>query len=126
MEAGGPVFYHKTRVEDGIVIWELNGALRQDKVEDLKKTLGHVLHEGCKRIIFDFEGLNALDSQGIGFFISTLRELRARKGRMALVRVDAKFAALFELTLLNRIFEMFTDLETAKQSFGPPQREETE
>ena len=119
METGNPTFIQDTRVEDGIVIWELNGALRQDKLSELKKTLGRVLHEGHCNFIFDFEGLNALDSQGIGFFISALREIRSRKGRMVLVRVDAKFAALFELTLLNRVFEMFADLETAKKSFGP-------
>ncbi len=119
MEKDNPVFIQDTRVEDGIVIWELNGALKQDKISELKKTLGRILHEGHTKFIFDFEGLNALDSQGIGFFISALREVRARNGRMVLVRVDAKFAALFELTLLNRVFEMFTDMETAKKSFGP-------
>ena len=117
-------FVQETRIEDGIVIWELNGALRQDTLSNLKKTLGRLLHEGHQNFIFDFEGLNALDSQGIGFFISALREIRARHGRMVLVRVDAKFAALFELTLLNRVFEMFTDMETAKRSFGPVTHEE--
>jgi len=121
MEEGNSVFIQGTRVEDGIVIWELNGSLKQDRIVDLKRTLGRMLHEGQTKFIFDFEGLNALDSQGIGFFISALREIRGRKGRMVLTRVDAKFAALFELTLLNRVFEMFTDMETAKKSFGPPE-----
>ncbi|MCB9766922.1 MAG: STAS domain-containing protein [Candidatus Omnitrophica bacterium] len=119
MSSENSKFDQESRVEDGIVIWEVNGALRQDNIGDLKKKLGKLLHEGHHYFIFDFEGLNALDSQGIGFFISALREIRTRNGRMVLIRVDAKFAALFELTLLNRVFEMFTDLETAKKSFGP-------
>lgn len=80
--------------------------------------LNEIIAQGITNIIFDFEGLIAVDSRGLGFLISVQKEVRQRNGRMVMVHMTAQFAALLELTKLNRIFEIFLDMETAKRSFG--------
>jgi anti-sigma B factor antagonist len=111
-------FYQSTEVLDGLTIWRISGFLQDARVSDLKSTLQEILSHGGVNIIFDFDGLKAIDSRGLGFLISVQKELRLRSGRMVMIHLTAQFAALLELTKLNRIFEVFLDMETAKRSFG--------
>jgi len=111
-------FYQSLETCEGLVIWRISGFLQDARVSELKMALQQVLESGTFDVIFDFDGLKAIDSRGLGFLISAQKELRLRKGRMVMVHLTAQFAALLELTKLNRIFEVFLDMETAKRSFG--------
>jgi len=111
-------FFHQTRVEDGLVVWQISGVLNSDRVEELKTELNRLLDKGLCRFIIDFDGLKAIDSRGLGFLITVQKEARAREGRLAITNLGAQFAPLFELTRLNRILEIFLDMETARRSFG--------
>lgn len=105
-------------VEGPIVVWQVNGFLQEARIPEMKQKLHEILSQGLKNIIYDFEGLIAVDSRGLGFLISVQKEVRERDGRMVMVHLTAQFAALLELTKLNRIFEIFLDMETARRSFG--------
>jgi anti-sigma B factor antagonist len=113
-------FYQEIETLEGLLIWRISGFVIDNRVNDLKEKLAEVLAAGTTQILIDFEGLKAIDSRGLGFLVSVQKELRAREGRMALVHLNAQFAALLELTKLNRIFEIFLDKETARRSFGGP------
>ncbi|MBW7940103.1 MAG: STAS domain-containing protein, partial [Candidatus Omnitrophica bacterium] len=116
-----PEAFHFTQtfaVEGSIVIWQVNGFLQEARIAEMKQKLNEIIAQGITNIIFDFEGLIAVDSRGLGFLISVQKEVRQRNGRMVMVHMTAQFAALLELTKLNRIFEIFLDMETAKRSFG--------
>ncbi len=115
-EANG--FYQTVETTDGLTIWKISGFLQDARTRELKAVLQQILESGNVNVIFDFDGLRAIDSRGLGFLISVQKELRLRKGRMVMVHLTAQFAALLELTKLNRIFEVFLDMETAKRSFG--------
>ena len=116
-----PEAFHFTQtfaVEGSIVIWQVTGFLQETRIPEMKEKMYEIFAQGIKNIIFDFEGLIAVDSRGLGFLISVQKEVRHRDGRMVMVHLTAQFAALLELTKLNRIFEIFLDMETAKRSFG--------
>ncbi len=115
-EANG--FFQSIETLDGLTIWRISGFLQDARISELKAALQTVLASGQVNVIFDFDGLRVIDSRGLGFLVSVQKELRVRKGRMAMVHLTAQFAALLELTKLNRIFEVFLDMETAKRSFG--------
>lgn len=111
-------FYQSVELINELTIWRISGFLQDARMSELKAELQKVLVDGHVNVIFDFDGLRAIDSRGLGFLISVQKELRMKKGRMVLVHLTAQFAALLELTKLNRIFEVFLDMETAMRSFG--------
>jgi anti-anti-sigma factor len=116
-------FSQETAVDEGILIWRVSGVLNSDRVDDLKGMLNTVLRKQHHNIILDFQGLQAIDSRGLGFLITVQKEVREQGGRLVIVNLGAQFAPLFELTRLNRIFEIFIDIGTAKRSFGPQSTE---
>lgn len=120
MEMDRNKFHQEYEVDGDLILWRISGFLNDNHLKDAKEFMGKVLEEGKIHVIIDFSGLSAIDSRGLGFLVSVQKELRLREGRLALVHLSAQFASLMELTKLNRIFEIFLDLETAKRSFGGP------
>jgi anti-sigma B factor antagonist len=111
-------FYQEIGQEDGLTVWRISGFLQDVNVPFLKGKMAELVAHGVKDVLVDFDGLKAIDSRGLGFLVTLQKELRMREGRLALVHLNAQFAALLELTKLNRVFEIFLDKETAKRSFG--------
>jgi len=111
-------FTQRTEEDGNLTLWRISGIVGDAHIADLKETLNQLLAAGRHNIIIDCEGVQAIDSRGLGLLITTQKEVRNHEGRMALVNLNAQFAALLELTRLNRVFEIFMDMETAKRSFG--------
>jgi anti-sigma B factor antagonist len=116
-------FFQKAEVRDGLIVWHISGVIDDDRIDELKNTLLDLVESGHCDIIMDFGGLQAITSRGLGFLITAQKETRSREGRLALVNLSAQFAPLFELTRLNRILEIFLDMDTALRSFGTNQTE---
>jgi anti-anti-sigma factor len=125
-------FHQSVSQLDGLVHWRISGFLHDEVISEAKQTLHKILAKSPvtsesgtpiaagqgPQIILDFEGMRGIDSRGLGFLVSVQKEARIRSGRLVMVHLTAQFAALLELTKLNRIFEIFLDLETARRSFG--------
>ena len=110
-------------MQGGLVIWHISGVLDDGRIDELKSGLLDLVEAGHCDIIIDFDGLQAITSRGLGFLITAQKETRSREGRLAMVNLSAQFAPLFELTRLNRILEIFLDMETARRSFGTQRTE---
>jgi len=118
-------FHQQAAIEGDLVVWRVSGVVDDDRIDELKIELSRLLQLDRREVIVDFAGLQAITSRGLGFLITLQKEIRSRGGRLALVNLGARFAPLFELTRLNRIFEIFLDMETAKRSYGIGRKEKT-
>ena len=80
---------------------------------------------GAQRLVVDLRGVSALDSAALGPLIQRLRDLQGRRGRMAVVGVDAPaLREIFALTRFDQVFQMFASLPEAIQAVreGPTAR----
>jgi anti-sigma B factor antagonist len=109
-----------TEQRGNISIVTVNGLISDSYINELKSTMKAILDRDITNLIIDCTGVKAIDSRGLGFLITIQKVIRSREGRMVLVNLSAHFAALLELTRLNRILEIFMDMETAIHSFGTP------
>ena len=122
MEGTAPdSFRQEVLTQDNLVLWRISGNLNLPHYEELKSELGRLIENKTRNVVLDLQGLESIDSRGLGFLITVQREVRGIQGRLVLVHLAARFAPLFETTRLNRIFEIFLDLESAKRSFGAVQ-----
>lgn len=112
------VFQQDIVARDDLVIWRISGNMNFDHYAELKAELGRLVESKSRNVVLDLQGLQSIDSMGMAFLVSAQREVRGLQGRLVLVHLAARFAPLFETTRLNRIFEIFLDLESAKRSFG--------
>jgi anti-sigma B factor antagonist len=73
--------------------------------------------EANTKLVFDLSRLRFVDSSGLGAFISCLRKVNARGGDLKLCGMAKQVRAVFELTRMHRIFDIFATREEAVRAF---------
>jgi len=74
--------------------------------ETFKKALLRYIQKGKKVIVLDLGKVAFIDSSGLGALVFGLREARKRGGTLKLCHLQDQVRSIFEITRLNKIFEI--------------------
>jgi len=114
----------QTRSRDGVHILELQGDftlgpqiarpldLTGRPVDDLLIALDRLLEQGAAKILLDLGAVNFMDSAGLGRLVACKKRAILHGGDIRILRPSRRVRELLEITLLDRVFEIFDD-ETA-------------
>ncbi|CAA9892357.1 Anti-sigma factor antagonist [Candidatus Methylobacter favarea] len=83
---------------------------------ELKETILHMIEQGEINIIVQLERVRFIDSSGLGALLSGYKHAAAKSGKLALACCKPQVLSMFELTRLNRVFEIYADLNEAFES----------
>lgn len=115
-----PTLHHrfdlKTEERDGVMIIKLRGQLTLEFISRLKANFNSLAETPAQQIVLELSTLEQIDSSGLGVILSLLKRIRAQKGDVKLVRLHGQPQEIFRLLRLDRIFEVFDDVEAAIHS----------
>ncbi|MGY6586767.1 MAG: STAS domain-containing protein [Wenzhouxiangella sp.] len=74
----------------------------------------NTLIEQHDQIVIDLTGVRFIDSAGVGSLIGCLRAISDRNGKLCLAGLKGPVQALFDLMRLHRVFEIHTDVSSAR------------
>ncbi len=77
---------------------------------DLKDYILHMIEQGEINIVVQLEQVRFVDSSGLGALLSGFKHAEAKSGKLALCNLQKQVFSMFELTRLNRVFEIHADL----------------
>jgi anti-sigma B factor antagonist len=80
---------------------------------ELKEYLLQMIEGGENQIIIQLEHVRFIDSSGLGALLSGNKHIIAKSGKLALANIQKQVLSMFELTRLNRVFEIYADLNEA-------------
>jgi len=80
---------------------------------ELKSTLLQIIEQGETQVLVQLEKVRFIDSSGLGALLSGYKNAAAHAGKLALAGVQPQVLSMFELTRLNRVFEIYTDVGEA-------------
>ncbi|MGZ5006968.1 MAG: STAS domain-containing protein [Methylobacter sp.] len=83
---------------------------------ELKEAILHLIEQGEVKIIVQLEHVRFIDSSGLGALLSGYKNAATRSGKLALANMQQQVLSMFELTRLNRVFEIYADLDEALDS----------
>ena len=72
-----------------------------------------LIEQGEINIIVQLEQVRFIDSSGLGALLSGHKNAAAKSGKLAIANLQQQVLSMFELTRLNRIFEIYADLNEA-------------
>jgi len=84
---------------------------------DLKERMLQLFDEGKCSLIIDLSMVRFIDSSGLGALVSGFKNASAREGSLKLCCLQPQVRSMFELTRLHRVFEIFTNMDEALESF---------
>jgi anti-sigma B factor antagonist len=79
----------------------------------LRERLIRLVSEGSNRLVLDLEGVDFLDSTGLGTIVSALKRARTHKGDLRLVSTQSRIRRLFEITGLDKAVPLHASLADA-------------
>jgi anti-sigma B factor antagonist len=88
----------------------------------LQQSLEGLVQEGHTRLLIDLTDVTFIDSTGIGVLLHTVRVLRRKRGRLAVLCPDPTMRGLFELVGHNMIFPVEDTLEHGLRVLTPSRR----
>ncbi len=79
----------------------------------LREKLVELVAQGNYRIVVDLDGVDFLDSTGLGVLVGGLKRLRTHGGDMTLVCTHQCILKVFEITGLTKVFAIHDTLDAA-------------
>ena len=84
--------------------------------EEFKRNMAPIVDANSK-VVFDMTPLQFVDSAGLGAILSCLRRLSASNGDLKLCGLSKSVRAVFEISRMHRIFDIFPTRAEAIQGF---------
>ncbi len=109
---------YQTKVEDDITIVSCTGKLDASCSSHFKDYLKRLIEQGTFRLIVTMEGVDFLDSSGLGALVTCLRKTRDKKGDLKIAGLSPEVRAIFEMTGLVRVFDIHPDAASAVKAFA--------
>ena len=102
-------------VEDrnGFTVLSVRGEVDVYTAPRLREKLVELVSEGKYRIVVDLEGVDFLDSTGLGVLVGGLKRLRSHDGDLTLVCTQHRILKVFEITGLTKVFVIHESVDAA-------------
>lgn len=107
----------KTEDKNGIKVCYADGEINLNTSPQLKKEFEKLAGAKAKKIIINFSKVTYIDSSGLATLVEIFKKLRAYGGALKLVNLSPKIKNLFEITKLEKLFDILDDEEEAIKSF---------
>jgi anti-sigma B factor antagonist len=105
----------RTEVSDvaGWTVVSIYGELDVATAPSLREQLIGLVGDGATKLVLDLEGVDFLDSTGLGVIVSALKRARTNGGDLRLVCTQARIRRLFEITGLDKAVPLLPSLDAA-------------
>jgi anti-anti-sigma factor len=104
-------------IAPGTVVITLAGKLMMGpESEKIVTLVDELLSQAKRTIIFDLAGVTAIDSTGIGRFISSYNKVGAAGGDLRMAAATGHVFQTFHVSLLDTVFRFFPSVEAASHA----------
>lgn len=94
----------------------LSGELMADQADQFRRACQDRFEAGTRDIVLDLEHLTLIDSVGLELLLWLMDEVSERRGQLRLVSPEEVVCKIFEITRLERRFNVHETIEAAAKS----------
>jgi anti-sigma B factor antagonist len=96
-------------MESTITVIAPIGILDSTQSEVFRQQVDNALVAESEAILIDLQDITFIDSSGLGMLVVVLKKIRAAKKQMYVCSINDQVRMLFELTSMDRVFEVLPD-----------------
>jgi anti-sigma B factor antagonist len=104
-----------TRESGGTVVVDVRGEVDVYTSPKLRERLVALVNDGALRVVVNLDGVDFIDSTGLGVLVGVLKRLRARGGSLSLVCGQDGLLRVFTITGLEKVFAIHRSVEAATE-----------
>ena len=103
----------RTEKKGEVVICSIDGEIDINTAPLIKKNFEKVIAAKSPKVVIDFKSVTYVDSSGLATLVEFLKHIRGYGGILKLSCLSSKVKSLFEITKLDKLFEMYPSEEEA-------------
>lgn len=103
----------KVTEQDDIKIVHLEGKLDVNLSIEIEAEFEKMIDAGTTKMVLDLKKVEYLSSSGLRIFISAMRKLKERNGKLVLCNITPMVKKIFKIVELEDLFEIY---ETTSQA----------
>ena len=103
--------------KNNVWICRMNGEIDINTAPQIKKVFDKIISEKREKILINFKEVSYVDSSGLATLVEMLKNIRSYGGKLKLSSLSSKIRSLFEITKLEKLFDISNDEEEALNSF---------
>ncbi len=93
----------KTFDKDGVLVFQVDGEINISTSPELKKQFEK---QTSKKVVVDLTKVAYIDSSGLATLVEILKRTKSQSGSLALSGLSDKVKSLFEITKLDKLFQV--------------------
>ena len=106
-------------MSSNVYIVELSGIVDSGKSEEFRKIVDSILTSETEALLLDLKNVTFIDSSGLGTLVVALKQLKAAERQMYICSINDQVRMLFELTSMDRVFNVLHDRQEFEQEVRP-------
>ena len=107
----------KIETKNGLTVCHVDGEIDINSSPGIKKSFDKILSSKTPKIIVNLSKVTYVDSSGLATLVEILKNMRSYGGRLRLTNLSSKIKSLFEITKLEKLFEIMADEQDAISTF---------
>jgi anti-sigma B factor antagonist len=107
----------KLLCENDTAVLTLFGDIDMPEVVNIRNTISSLFQHGCYRIVLDLVRVGHINATGLGILADSLHRARICKGDIKLSSLNVYLQNIFELTEMDKIFQIYPDRDSALEGF---------
>lgn len=108
----------KDKVIGDVVVLSVDGEINFNSSPDFRKAFLKVLDSKAQKVVINLSNVAYVDSSGLATLVEALQKIKGVGGRLKLTNLSAKVKSLFEITKLEKLFEIFSTEDEAVKTFA--------
>jgi len=102
---------------NGVAVCNIKNDVDINSSPDVKKYFEQLTREKKEKILISFGAVNYVDSSGLATLVEVLKMMRSYGGKLKLSGLSDKVRGLFEITKLDKLFDIYLTEADALNSF---------
>ena len=107
----------KIEEKDGVRICYAEGDIDINSSPQIKKVFDKISQERSEKVLINLKGVGYIDSSGLATLVEILKNFRSHDGKLKLCNLSNKVKSLFEITKLEKLFDITDTEEEAVKAF---------
>lgn len=103
--------------KSGLSVCHIDGEIDINSSPGIKKSFDKLIAKKEPKVVINFSKVTYVDSSGLATLVEILKNMRQYGGRLRLTNLAPKIKSLFEITKLEKLFEILAEEEEATSTF---------
>lgn len=107
----------KIENKNGLTVCHVDGEIDINTSPAIKKSFDKLVGSKTGRIVVNLSKVTYVDSSGLATLVEILKNMRSYGGKLRLSNMSPKVKSLFEITKLEKLFDIVASEEEAISNF---------